>query len=451
MAPTIEIAGNSFRPARDAVKANPKLGDLLHVQDHYRTITNRTTGATLKVLAADNDTVSGKKASLVIVDELWAFGQRANAENMLREVTGGLTSRPEGMVIYLSTQSDKPPAGVFLQTLNEFRGVRDGTIEDPRSLGVLYEYPETMLKAEAYRDPDTWHITNPNLGASVDRQYLLEQRDKAERAGEASYRGFVAKHLNVQIGISLHDDGWAGAKYWDRGIEPGLDLDAILERCDVCTIGIDGGGLDDLLGIAVIGRERETRRWLAWARAFISPEGWERRKANQSIYQTFIEDGDLTLVDELPDDLEAVVAIVSRVKSAGLLARVGVDSIGLGGIVDALAEIGVTQEAHLIEGTRQGISLMGAIKTIERKLVDGSFKHGGSRLMSWCAGNAKLVATPTAMRVARDASGYGKIDPLMALFNAADAMSRDPQAQKDPEYQIFFAGGRGAYPIGVRH
>ena len=90
------------------------------------------------------------------------------------------------------------------------------------------------------------------------------------------------------------------------------------------------------------------------------------------MYQTFIEEGSLTLVDELPDDLEAVVAIVSRVKKAGLLARVGVDAIGLGGIVDGLAEIGVTQEAHLIEGTRQGISLMGAIKTIERKLVRSS-------------------------------------------------------------------------------
>jgi phage terminase large subunit-like protein len=154
------------------VKADDELSDLLHVQDHYRTITNRKTGATLEVLAADNETVSGKKASLVIVDELWAFGQRANAEAMLREVTGGLASRPEGGVIYLSTQSDRSPAGVFLNTLNEFRGIRDDTIDDPRSLGVLYEFPAAMVKAEAFRDPDTWHITNPNLGAYRPRKLM---------------------------------------------------------------------------------------------------------------------------------------------------------------------------------------------------------------------------------------------------------------------------------------
>jgi phage terminase large subunit-like protein len=80
LAPTIEVAGNSFQPARDMIKASEELGEYLHVQDHIRTITHKHTGATLKVVAADNETVSGKKASLVIIDEFWLFGKRANAE-----------------------------------------------------------------------------------------------------------------------------------------------------------------------------------------------------------------------------------------------------------------------------------------------------------------------------------------------------------------------------------
>jgi phage terminase large subunit-like protein len=121
------------------------------------------------------------------------------------------------------------------------------------------------------------------------------------------------------------------------------------------------------------------------------------------------------------------------------LAGVGVDAIGIGGIVDALAKIQVTQENNLLVGVRQGISLMGAIKTVERKLVDGSFKHGGQALMTWCAGNARIVPTPTGMRIARDDSGFGKIDPLMALFNACALLALNPVPNKRPECRLFFA------------
>jgi phage terminase large subunit-like protein len=87
---------------------------------------------------------------------------------MIREAEGGLNSRPEGFVIYLTTQSPKPPAGIFAQKLKDFRDIRDGKLFDPQSLPMIHEFPEEMIKSKAYEDPKTWYIPNPNWGKSVD-------------------------------------------------------------------------------------------------------------------------------------------------------------------------------------------------------------------------------------------------------------------------------------------
>jgi len=447
LAPTKEVADNSFFPARDMIRADPKLLDLLHVQDSQRLITHRTTHAFLKVAAADSETVSGKKTIGLLVDELWLFGPRVNAESMIREAGGGLSSRPEGFEIYLTTQSPKPPAGIFDQKLRDFRDIRDGKLVDPQSLPIIYEFPPAMLKSKAYEDPKNWYIPNPNWDKSVDPNFLITKRAEAARAGKASLIDWDAKFLNVQAGMSQRADGWAGAEVWDRGIDKTLTLDALLERSEVVTIGLDGGGNDDLLGIGVIGREKKTKRWLAWAHAFISDLGIERRKANIEDYNRFEKEGTLTkfcFVDHfagldlanisdgyeppLPDDIRYIVDLVVKVRDLGLLAQVGVDAAGIGGIVDALAKIGITQDAETLDAVRQGIGLMGAFKTIERKLGDRTFLHCGSELLNWCVGNAQVVLTSTASRIAREEAGFGKIDPLVALFNASHLMSLNPAA-----------------------
>jgi phage terminase large subunit-like protein len=304
-------------------------------------------------------------------------------------------------------------------------------------LPILYELPDDLAQDGGWRDRKYWPLVNPNLGRSTSEDFLAREIVRADADGPAAVALIASQHFNVQIGMSLRADGWAGAQYWERGIEPGLTLDAVLERSEAIVMGIDGGGLDDLLGIAVIGRESETKQHLVWTHALISPEGQARRKANAGFYERFIADGDLTVVDELPDDITYVIDLVERVKTTGKFAGIGVDALGLGGIVDELAKIGVTQEAKLLTGVRQGMALMGAIKTVERKLVDGSFKHGGQAMMAWMAGNARVVPTPTGMRVARDDSGYGKIDSLMAVFDAAALMGSNPGAA--PEVRLFFA------------
>lgn len=424
LAPTKEVADNSYKPAAAMVRADEELSALFHVQDHFRTITHRVNRNSLRVVAADTDTVSGKKAGRILVDELWVFGKRSNAESMFMEALGGQVSREEGWVIYLTTQSDDPPAGVFKERLDYWRRVRDGEIHDPRTLGVLYEFPAHMVESKAYLDPSNFYITNPNLGRSVSQEWLEDNLRKNQSKTDGALQQFLAKHLNVEIGLALRSDRWAGADFWERQA-CSLGLSQILERAEVVDVGIDGGGLDDLLGLCVIGRDAETREWLCWAKAWAHRSVLDRRKEIAPRLLDFAAQGDLVIVDELGRDVEEVAATVSEIEQAGLLDKVGADPAGVGAILDALVAAGVPQEK--IVGISQGWRLGAAIKTAERKLAEGTLKHAGQPLMAWCVGNAKVEPRANSILITKQASGSAKIDPLMAMFDAVSLMSLNPE------------------------
>lgn len=434
LAPTKEVADNSFKPAAGMIRADDELSDMFQIQDHIRTITHRVTRNTLKVVAADTDTVSGKKSGRILVDELWLFGKRANAEAMFMEALGGQVSRNEGWVIFLTTQSDEPPAGVFKERLDYWRAVRDGKINDLKTLGVLYEFPGSMVESKAYLEPKNFYITNPNIGRSVSEEWIADQLLKNQNKTDGTLQQFLAKHLNIEIGLNLRSDRWAGVDFWEPQIRQ-VTFSDILQRAEVATVGIDGGGLDDLLGLYIIGRDKETREWIGWGHAWAHEIAVRRRKSEESRFNDFVKAGDLTIVKRVGQDTEEVAEYVSRINDAELLDKIGIDPSGVGQILDALVEAEIPEDS--VVGVSQGWRLGGAIKTTERKLAEGVLIHGGQPLMAWCVGNARVEPKGNAILITKQASGKGKIDPLMALFNAVSLMALNPEAKKK-DYQVFF-------------
>jgi phage terminase large subunit-like protein len=465
IAPTIEVAKNSAEPAMDFVAEHPELKRILKPVAHQRLIEHRFTGAQLKILAADSETVAGGKSTGVLFDELWLFGKRPNAKNMMREAMGGLKSRPEGFVIALTTQADDPPEGVFLEWLQRFRDIRDGKIVVPRSMGFLYEFPEEMVKSEAYKDPRNFYIPNPNLGASVDEQSLLDDYDEAKREGQKSLVGFFAKSLNIEPGMGARSDNWAGAEFWKKRASS-IAFDELLARSEVVIVGLDGGGLDDLYGLTVLGREpteiviaaedapeeiqepvagkKRIKRWLSWSHAWAHKIVMDRRKSIESKLLDLEACGDLTILEDgeidaggLPADIAQIVEMICRIRDAGVLCCVAVDPAGLGELVDALAEAEITVEnresgQNYVIGAPQGYAMMNALKTAERKLANGTLLHADQPLMDWCVSNLKIEATATAVRATKQNAGDAKIDPAMALFNAVTIMATNPDACRSP-------------------
>ncbi|WP_348648199.1 terminase large subunit [Rhizobium sp. ARZ01] len=428
IAPTKQIADISFKQAVGIIRLDDELAKLFHPQDHLKKITHQNTLAVIAVKAAAADVITGSKATYILIDETHVFAAIAKAADIFVEIRGSLAARPDGFLLQITTQSKTPPAGVFKAELQKARDVRDGLFDFPM-LAVLYELPAEDAVDGGWKRRETWGLVNPNLNRSVNEDYLAGEVATAEREGPEKLALIASQHFNVEVGLGLHADRWAGATYWEVAGRTDLTLDRIMTDCDVCVVGIDGGGLDDLMAMAVIGRQRETRTWLAWGRAWAHPDVFERRKEIAPRLRDFERDGDLVVCDEVDQDITEIADICERLFVAGKLpekAGIGLDAFGVASLLDALAELGMAGDLTMAVG--QGWKLQSAVTTLPRKLKDRTIQHCGQPLMAWAVGNAKTELKGSNYIVTKQAAGASKIDPLMALFNAAMLMFLNPEA-----------------------
>lgn len=431
VAPTQKVADLAFDGVAGMIDLDPVLSGLCHVQPHLKKVTQKKTKATLAVKSFSPKVMTGVKPSGILVDELHVIAESEDADRVIGQLRGGMVSQPEAFLAFITTQSERPPKGVFRAELARARAIRDGRVGG-RMLPILYEFPDRIALTERaddgepypWEDVRLWPMVLPNSGRSITAERLLEDYDTAKLAGVEELLRWASQHLNIELGMALRSDRWAGADWWMRRAEPVLTLEEILRRSEVVTVGIDGGGLDDLLGLAVLGRERDTKRWLLWGHAWAHPVVFERRKSIAPELRDFHAAGHLSVVETMGADIAELVAKVAQVDASGLLHAVGLDPMGVGAIVDALAEIGIVDER--VVGIPQGWMLSGAIKTGERKLADGTLIHGGQPIMAWAVGNAKVEPRGNAITITKQAAGTAKIDPLMAALNAISLMSKDP-------------------------
>lgn len=437
--PTQDIADLCFSQAKGMIEMDPPDPDTgesylpkrFHVQDSSdKVIKCRVTGATLEVKTFDMSVVTGRIPQLTIIDELHILSARSFASRVIGQIRGGMITRPDTLLLFITTQSDQPPAGAFKTELDHARRVRDGLETGGTILPVLYEFPEAMQidEAKPWRDPKNWPMVLPNLGRSITIDRLKTLYDKAKSSGIEEEIRWASQHLNIQIGLGLHTDRWIGADFWLKRGNRALTFEDILDTSDVVTAGIDGGGLDDMYGLALLGRHRKTRKWQAWARAWLQPEALDRRKSNVETYRDFERQGDLVICEEATQDVTEIAELLARVKFAGLFPDkngIGLDPYGVAALIDELAGVGISEELTAIgQGTRLSPAVWGA----ERKLKDGTLVHGDQPLLSWCVGNARTEQRGNAVLITKAVSGTAKIDPLIALFNSVMLMSRNPEA-----------------------
>jgi phage terminase large subunit-like protein len=437
--PTQAVSDRAYEQAVGMIEESTDLKRRFRPRDHIKTIEDLLNKSELKVKTFDVNIVTGSILFFALIDEIHLLGRNPHTTKVLRQIRGGLEKTPEGLLLITTTQSDEMPVGAFRDELRYARKIRDGEFRGKTirpMLPVLYEFPSDIASdQDKWEDPENWPMVMPNLGKSVKIDSLYADWLSERAKGDHAIRVWASQHLNIEIGVGTPDDGWRGADYWALRADPSLTLDELMRRSEVVTVGIDGGGLDDLLGLAVIGREKGTRRWLIWNHAYANPVVLERRKEIASTLLGFKDEGSLTICD-VPDDVVAMVGVIVRLRDAGLLpakSAIGLDPNNVATIIEELGGRGIPDE--MLYRLRQGPALSPALWGLERKLSDDTVSHAGLDLMNWVVGNAKVEVKGNGNMVTKQVSGRAKIDPLIATFCAAILMSWNPEGQGTSVYE----------------
>ncbi len=144
--PTQAIADLAFEQAQGMIDADPVLAKKFIIQEHKKRIIYRETRAKLVVKTFDGKVLTGVKPTGVLIDELHELAKISRATKIVGQIRGGLDARPDGFLMFITTQSDEQPTGVFRQELRIARAIRDGRLEGEAAnmLPILYEFPESV-------------------------------------------------------------------------------------------------------------------------------------------------------------------------------------------------------------------------------------------------------------------------------------------------------------------
>jgi phage terminase large subunit-like protein len=203
-AKTAEQSSMIFKAAAGMVQASEELSDLLQITTYRREIRNRATGGVMVSLTADGKAKHGSNPSVVLLDEFHVWGP---AEQELYDaLTSGSAARRQPLTIIITTAGldEQSMCGVEYEYA---RRVRDGIIEDPTYLPMIYEVP----KDADWTDESLWHLANPTLGDIVSLDYLREECDRAKKK-PAEQTKFRRLCLNQWVNAA---STWIPRTQWD--------------------------------------------------------------------------------------------------------------------------------------------------------------------------------------------------------------------------------------------
>ena len=413
-ATTREQASICFRDARLMAEQSPRLAGLLDIGEHN--LACRRTSSFLRSVSSEHRALDGKRVAVGLIDELHEHPNNL----VVSKISAGVKGRKSPLIVEI-TNSGWDKQTVCWEHHQYSTALLTGGVIDE----TWFAYVAALDDGDEWTDPAVWLKANPNLGVSIQAEYLEAQ--VAAALGRPSEMRLIQR-LNFCVWTDAMT-GWLPAGSWEACAGPTdwrILPASLLGRS--CVAGLDLASTTDLTALVLLFRDPSSPADepvydvvpLVWCPADTVTE---RSRAGGVPYEVWARQGALLTTPGDVLDYGALLEMLRRLVAEYRVLALGYDRWGASKLVQDLEEVGFhaddrARDRRLVPIGQGYASLTAPTKEVEVLVRGGRIRHGGHPVLAWAMGNVTLEEDAAGNVKPSKGRSSEKIDPAVALIDA---------------------------------
>jgi phage terminase large subunit-like protein len=391
-----------FEQAKTFVEQSPLLASEVQVFRNY--LYAPRSRSIYKAISADAYTKHGFNSHGVIFDELHAQPSR----ELWDVLATSMGARRQPLLVAITTAGFDRQSICFEQH-EQARQVLANPDYDPEFLAYIAAADDN----DDWTDPAVWRKANPNLGVTVQEDFLAAECERAKKT-PAAQNTFKRLYLNMW---TTSESRWLNASDWLACQQPRPALDG-----RICFGGLD---LADTIDIAalVLSFPAVDHGQPAWLLPFfwIPAESMRARSLRDRVpYDVWCKAG---LIKSTPGnviDYSIIEADILELATRYQIRQIAYDRWNASQIVQRLQ----AADLAMVE-TGQGFASMSSpTKELERLILSRGIAHDGGAVLSWMIDNVMVEIDAAGNIKPSKRRSREKIDGVVASIMAIDRMLR---------------------------
>lgn len=394
-----EQAGLIYQMAARMVRQQPLLEKRLNTIDSTKRITYRQTGSFYAARSGDSGAAHGTKPYMVLFDELHTQRDRRLYDNL----RSGQGASPNSLFLSISTAGwDRD--SICFETWRYARAVRDGQKRDPYFLPLIYEIGEN----EDWTDEKVWARCNPNLGISIELEFLREQFERAQ-SSPGYENTFKNLYLNQWTEQAVR---WLSMRHWDDCGKAELpDLAGV-----PCWGALDMSSTTDITAFVLV-FSLPGGRFAALPHFWIPEETAMRKERVDAVpYREWKQQGFMHFTSGNRIDHQCVFDDIVKICAPHNLQEITVDR----NLAEFITQQMVNSGYNITEFPQTITNFSMATKLLETKVLGCELLHGGHPVLRNHASNVTVDTDRNENIRPIKSKSTGRIDGIVALIMAMD-------------------------------